>query len=268
MIRGLWTALPPLYGSTDSVLGHALEYLLHNGVDGFFVMGTTGQGADRSLGERQQFLERLVGLTGVPKQMVVAISANPARDVRDLMAHAFSLGVQGVAMTPPFYGAWSQAELAEWLHGVFDGMHKEGGVYLYNMPAIGHTVWSTDNLSLVDEIVGGIDGIKDSSGDVNQLLQYVAWAKGHGASVMVGNEGLTTFHYLSGGHGVVSGLSAVYPRVMADLIQYCFYRQWDQAVILQRDVNRLLQGLTRNSLRAGSRALVDAMQAEGILGSW
>lgn len=266
MITGLWTALPPLDRTQDQELGGALEYLLAHGVDGFFALGTTGRGADLTLIERQRFLERLIGLVGMPQKIVIAISANPPGDVRALMEHAFSLGVEGVAMTPPFYGAFDQNELIEWVHGVFDGIRKERSVYLYNMPAVGHTVWELDMVSLVDEMIG-IDGIKDSSGDIGQVLQYLAWASGHNASVLVGNERLTTYHYLAGGHGVVSGLSAMYPRMMADLIGYCTRREWDQACSAQEQVNRQLENLVGRSLRAGAAALVQGMRVQGILRS-
>ncbi len=263
MLTGLWTALPPVYDRTDLEIVHAVNCLFTEGVDGLFILGTTGQGADLSVSQRHKILERMVKLTDAPHRIVVAISATPASDVRELMAHAFSLGIQGVAMTPPFYGAYNLHEIQRWTQDVFNHVVKTGDVYLYNMPTIGHTVWSIDLVSIVNNIIG-VDGIKDSSGDPNQLLDYLGWAADRSASVLVGDERLTTYSYLAGGHGVVSGLSAVHPRLMADLINSCKNQQWVRAIALQKKINAELWQLKRESSRSSAWELVQQMERNGM----
>lgn len=263
MLTGLWTALPPVYDRTDQEIVHAVNRLFTEGVDGLFILGTTGQGADLSVSKRHQILERMVGLTEAPHRIVVAISATPASDVRALMDHACALGIQGVALTPPFYGAFNQDEIQQWAREVFGQVAKTSDVYLYNMPTIGHTVWSVDLVSIVNDIIG-VDGVKDSSGDPNQLMDYLGWAANRNASVLVGDERLTTYSYLAGSHGVVSGLSAVHPRLMAELINSCRCQRWDSAIALQKQVNMELRTLSRGSARSSARELVQQMEQTGM----
>ncbi len=263
VISGVWAALPNIYGWSDVKVGHTLEHLMGRGIDGLFVLGTTGQGADFSVGERQMLLERLCHLGPDPKRVVVAVSANAATDVRELMQHAANAGVRGMAMTPPFYGRFGEEEIERWVKTIFAGQTKSGEMYLYNMPAVGHAVWSLPLVRAVDSLVG-VDGIKDSSGETEWLLRYLDWVEGRDASVLVGDERLTTYSALAGGHGAVSGLSTAYPELMVDLVAACRQKDWESAMGLQRRVNHYLEAFRGLTPHGAGQALIAAMVQNGI----
>lgn len=263
MVSGLWTALPNIYGWTDKAIAGSLEAILTSGVDGLFVLGTTGQGTDFTVKERQNILGKLRALVGDPQRLIVAVSANSADDVREMVQHAYSVGVRGVAITPPFYGRFGDGEIERWVGRIFTDGPKKAEVYLYNMPSIGHSVWSPLLASAIDQLVG-VDGIKDSSGEIDQLLGYINWVEGKHASVMVGDERLATYSFLMGGHGVVSGLSAAYPNLMVDLVGSCIQRDWEKARLLQHQVNQQLRKLDGLTPHAAVKALVDAMVENGV----
>ncbi len=261
MITGLWTALPNIYRSFDEQeFHHVLEYLFLQGIDGLFLLGTTGRGTDFSVVERMGILEKTIKTIEDPKKIVVAISANAPLDVRNLAQHAMELGVKGVALTPPYYGQFSDQEIQSWAREVFAGLTKKAGIYLYNIPGATRTTWSLFSLDFVHQIIG-VDGIKDSSGDVKQLLDYLDWStRNKGTTVLAGDEHLTMYHFIMGGHGIVSGLSSAYPKLLADLVSTMNANKWEEAIPLQREVNQQLKKLQGHSPRETVEILIRWMK--------
>lgn len=265
MISGIWAALPNVFGRfSQRAVGKALERLLNEGIDGFLLSGTTGHGVDYTVGEREDILRQVLGLVSDPGQLIVAVSANAATDVRHLMAHAFDLGVRGIALTPPFYGDYSDAEVGDWSERVFHGMSKTGQIYLYNIPSATHTRWLPAHLTALDEMIG-IDGIKDSSGTIDQLQAFVAWARPRDAGVLVGNERLATYGYLVGAHGLVSGLSCALPGLVVSLARAATASDWERAKGFQAEVDAKLGGLKTKTPHEASATLIAWMEENRIL---
>jgi 4-hydroxy-tetrahydrodipicolinate synthase len=238
--------------------------LLAAGVKGFFLLGTTGLGADSSMAERMRVLEQVLRVVDTPQRIVVAVSANAADDVRALAEHALAQGVQGIALTPPFYGLWSDAEIEAWATQIFRDWKKRSHLYLYNIPWVTHSRWSLASLDAVHALVG-VDGIKDSSGDLAQLDAYLAWAHRHQAAVLTGTERLIAYNYLRGGTGAVSGLASAFPDLIVRLATLSDRRDWTQALTVQEEVNQILADLAQLSLREIVQWITQKMQDHGIL---
>ena len=261
MITGLWTALPNIYRSfDDQEYKRALEFLFAQGIDGLFLLGTTGRGTDFSVLERMEILEKTIRAIGDPQKIVVAISANAPSDVRHLAQHAGELGVKGTALTPPYYGQFSDPEIQEWAQKVFANFTKKTAIYLYNIPGVTRTTWSLASLDYVHRIIG-VDGIKDSSGDVKTLLGYLDWSARHQeTSVLAGDEHFTVYNFMMGGHGIVSGLSTAHPQLLADLVAKAKAKQWEKAIPLQREVNQWLTKLQAYTPRETVEVLIRWMK--------
>lgn len=265
MITGVWTALPPVYAILDDeALGGTLDHLFGSGVDGIFLLGTTGLGADFSTTERMHVLDRVAALVEDTQNLVVAVSANAPTDVRQLISHAADSGVKGIAITPPFYGSFSDEDMQVWLKKVFERRRKEVEVFLYNMPSATHQTWSLPLVQFVDDLVG-VDGIKDSSGSVSQFLQYLQWAHSSRQSVLVGDERLAVYSSVMGGQGIVSGLSAVFPKLLVDLVAFVKNRDWPHAQSAQVDVQKHLGRLEGKSPREAVIILMAWMKEYGII---
>ena len=264
MIQGVWTALPPLWdpGQSD-LLDRLINSLLTRGINGIFALGTMGRGTELPLQRRMKVLERLIHATGNGSNIIAAISANSADDVRTLLEHATSVGVKGVAITPPFYGSWTNAELLDWVEAALGRVQQSVEVYLYQIPSAVRTGWDQEALTLVDQRIG-IDGIKDSSHDVRHLTTYLAWSRNRTFSVMVGDERLITYCVMLGGSGAVSGLSTAFPDLMVKVYAACRQKDWDAAAALQREINEKLEPLARVSQRQVANVLLELAQEKGI----
>lgn len=266
MLQGIWTALPDLWREDQAdQLERIASNLLARGISGLFVLGTTGLGTELPLQQRMDALERLA--RGVDRhRLIAAISANPATDVRLLLEHANALGLKGVAVTPPFYGNWTNAELLDWIKAAFAGVRHNLEIYLYHIPVAVRNGWDAELLTQIDQSVG-IEGMKDSSGDVARFLAYLAWGKTRGRpfSLMVGNERLASYCLMLGGQGVVSGLSTAYPDLMVSVYTACQQKDWDAVAALQSEINARLELLAHASQRQVPKVLLELARENGVL---
>ena len=57
--------------------------------------------------------------------------------------------------------------------------------------------------------------------------------------MLTGSETTVDFAYLAGADGVVPGLGNVDPAAYAELARLCLAGQWDEAAVLQKQVNHL-----------------------------
>jgi len=265
MIQGVWVAFPNLdeISADRHILRQTFENLFAQGVQGTLVLGTTGQGADKTVIQRQRELELLAEVCPAEK-MILGVAANASGDVRELIAHAERLGVRGVAVTTPFYSHYSEEELGGWLTNALSGSPRAVEYYMYNIPSAMHHRWRVELLAEARKLVQ-IAGIKDSSGDISQLLNYLAFAEEHRCSVMIGDERFGMYSLALGGAGFVSGFAAAYPGLMCQLYEACRAGRHDEAVLLQKQVNRLVNHLLTNSPRGLIKTLVAWMRDNGVV---
>ncbi|MCL6454613.1 MAG: dihydrodipicolinate synthase family protein [Alicyclobacillus sp.] len=264
MVKGVWVAFPNLdyFGPDDGALRDIFERLFTEGVQGALALGTTGQGPDKSLKQRMNEVERLSRVC-LPRQLIIGVTANASEDVRDLIAHAASCGVRGVAVTAPYYGKYAEEELYAWLNKTLSNSPTEIEYYMYNIPGGMHHRWTLGSLQVAAQHVP-IAGIKDSSGDVSQLISYLEFAKSNPCSVLVGDERLGLYNLLMGGAGFVSGFATAFPGLICRLYEACVSRNVEEAAELQQEVNRRVNILLGYPSRAMVGVIVDWMRENGI----
>jgi len=263
VLRGVWTALPDIHRpDREALIDRAVPRLLERGVDGIFALGTTGRGTDYTVEQRERLLERIVRAASGGPHIIAAVSSNVADDVRQLAAHAASIGVRGIAFTPPYYNSWSPDELKAWAEAALAAIPPNLEIYAYHIPSAVHNGWDASLVSWMRERFG-VRGIKDSSGDVGQLITYLALAGRNEFSVLVGNERLLVYNLMMGGTGVVSGLSSAYPDLLVRAYRACLAKAWDDAAHLQAEINARLTELDGLSPRAVSDILIDLAHASG-----
>lgn len=68
--------------------------------------------------------------------------------------------------------------------------------------------------------IPNIAGVKDSSGNFENMLQYIARTPDDFA-VLSGNDGLILWNLLAGGRGGITAISNVYPKTMVAI-----YQEW------------------------------------------
>ncbi len=212
VVPPLVTPLTPEYDVDTASLARLIEHQLTGGVDGVFVLGTSGEGTFLTDEQRQVVLETTVSeVSGQVPVLAGVIDASTARAGAHLAA-ALKAGVDGVVATAPFYAATHPAEIER--H--FTRLATVAGdtpLYAYDIPPrVGAKLPASLMISLGER--GVIAGVKDSSGQEMSLRRLVLDRRDAGLSgfaIMTGSEVTVDSSLAFGVDGVVPGLGNVDP---------------------------------------------------------
>lgn len=186
------------------------RWLLANGSEGLSVLGTTGEANSLSVDERLHLLERLVA-GGIPAGVLLPGTGCCAiPDTVRLTERAVQLGAAGVLLLPPFYykgvsedGVF--AAVAEVIERVGEGRLR---IYLYHFPQMTAVPFGAALIErLLKRYPGTIAGIKDSSGDLANMLANAA--RFPGFDVFSGADELLLPLLRGGGAGCITGVCNV-----------------------------------------------------------
>lgn len=250
-------------------LERLVAFLLDAGVDGLFVLGSSGE---------------VAYLTDEQRQLVVKVASSAAAGQVPVLAGAIDMttnrviatataardsGADAVVVTAPFYVRTHPAEVARHFRLVASAVAVP--VFAYDVPVAVHT-----KLSLADLVPlatdGVIAGVKDSSGDdVGFRRLALALRDVPDISLFTGHEVCVDAALMMGADGAVPGLANVDPHGYVALAHAASAGDWDAA---RREQDRLtdLFGIveaapaTRYSgSAAGLGAFKTALVARGVI---
>jgi len=213
--------IPPLLtqfteeGAVDHDRIRMLVSFLKPYVQGFFVCGTYGSGPLMRVEERMQVLETVAADLDETHQLVVHVGAASQRDCLSLAEHAARNGAQAVSAVPPYYFRYDDEALFEYYRLLIEASPLP--VYVYDNPG---TTGNPVSPELVDRLAQiGLNGVKDSSFDINKTYAFIRKVGKPGFDVAIGSESLLLPAFAMGVQACISGLANVLPELMQQLYE-------------------------------------------------
>lgn len=240
-----------------------VEAHLAAGLAGVVVAGSTGEGA--LLDERERGLLAEWGRAVVPagRWLLSGTGAESTRLTISRCRTAAELGVDAVLVVAPHYygaGAMTPAALENHYTRVADASPVP--VVLYNIPKYAHFALAP---ALVTTLARheNIIGIKDSSGDLGLLGEYIAGAQSDGFSVLTGNGGQLTEALARGARGAILAVSVFTGTLIAELLAHLAAGAEAKARADQARLTTLAQEIVGGMGPAGVKAALDAVGLAG-----
>jgi 4-hydroxy-tetrahydrodipicolinate synthase len=186
-----------------------LKWLASEGLEGALILGTNGEFPSLSLDERRSVAEGAVAAdSGLGLILGVGSCALP--EALAMVDLAVSFGYHAVLCPPPFYFRSASAEgLAAFFFEILE--RSALPVLLYHIPQVTGVPISEAVLDLLDGHPN-LEGVKDSSGDLDELLRFTA--RFEEGSYLVGNDRLVTACVEAGGVGSISAAASVAPALV------------------------------------------------------
>ncbi|MBA2114137.1 dihydrodipicolinate synthase family protein [Bremerella alba] len=204
-----------------------VEFLIEGGVDGLFILGSSGEIASLSHNLRAKFVREICRMVNRRIPVLVGITDNSVVETVQLARAAEEAGADGVVLTTPFYYPVNQAELKTFVQSVLS--ETKLPLLLYNMPAmtkLSFAVETVAELAQIDQIVG----IKDSSQDIEYFRRLTKlksvrpdW------TFLIGHETLLAESLAAGGTGGVNLGTNLFPKLFSDLM--IAHRNRDEALM-------------------------------------
>lgn len=274
MLKGaLAAAITPLRDGGDAVDADAVrpyvDFLAGGGLDGLLALGTTGEGILLGLAERRRVAELYVAAARGRVAVAVHCGAQTTADTTALAAHAAEAGATAVAVIgPPYYAFDEQALLVHF--GEAARACAPLPFYLYEFKARTGYAIPLRVIERLREEAPNLRGLKVSDRPFDAVAPYLL----DGLDVFIGAEELAVTGLRRGAAGVVSGLAAAFPALMAELVRDPTETRSDSAKRIRERLGRYpfqaalkttlgYRGLpVRGDVRRPLRALTDDERAE------
>lgn len=148
--------------------------LIECGMHGIFALGTNGEGYILSVEEKERVLEAVIKACAGRVPVYAGTGCVSTKDTIRMSKRAEELGADVLSVITPWFAAASQEEL--YLH--YKKVAESVGlpIVLYNIPArTGNSLAPATVARLAD--IDNIVGVKDSSGNFDNMLRYIELTK-------------------------------------------------------------------------------------------
>ena len=237
VIKGIITPMITPMNEDESIneaeLRRQVNRLIDAGVHGLFPFGTNGEGYILSEAEKEQVLAAVIDEAGGRVPVYAGSGCIGTKDTVRMSRMAEALGADVISVITPWFAKASDDELYE--HYCTVAKAVKIPVVLYNIPArTGNSLSPVlvERLSFIDNIIGA----KDSSGNFDNMLQYIERTKGKDFTILSGNDSLIYWNLLAGGGGGIAGCSNVYPVTMTSIYNRFQNGDWEGAKAAQDSI--------------------------------
>lgn len=195
-------------------LERLIERGLAGGVDGFFLLGTTGEAPNLSRRLQRELIERAAKVVAGRKPVLVGITDCCLSESVDLARFAADAGAAAVVFAPPYYYPLSQEELLRYCLRLADELPLP--FFLYNIPSHTRNAFDRATARVLSQHPHCL-GIKDSSGDWPYFTGLLDdFRDRDDFAVLMGPEEMLGDAVLAGASGGVSGGANLYPKLYVD----------------------------------------------------
>jgi 4-hydroxy-tetrahydrodipicolinate synthase len=192
--------------SFERLLDHMLD-----GVDGYTLLGSTGEAPSLPLEERLAIAEAALRLTPDDKTVVVGVTHTCSDDAIRLARHAQANGAVAVLCASPFYFGNAEEGLRRYFARLDDALEID--LVLYDNPVATRTVLDADFVVALAGELSQLRTVKLTDHDITKVERW------HDAGLAVlGGDDPILFRYLAAGvDGVMTIAPAVFPLAFREV---------------------------------------------------
>ena len=242
-IKGIIPAILTPMNEDESVnpevLRQQIDRLIEGGVHGLFPFGTNGEGYILSEKEKIEVLDATIDQVNGRVPVYAGTGCISTADTIRMSKKAQELGADILSIITPSFAMASQKELYD--HYVEVAKHVDLPIVLYNIPARTGNKLLPETVAKLAKDVDVIMGVKDSSGDWDNLKAYINVTRDLNKDfrVLSGNDSLILPCLKEGGAGGIAGCANVYPHVLSSIYNLFVEGKMDEAQKAQDSIASL-----------------------------
>jgi len=234
-----------------------VEYQLANGINGFVVAGTTGEGYALDLTERAALLRLVRDLAAGRVPVLVGVGGMATRESVAQAVMAAEGGADGLMVGGPAYVLPDQQELARHIRVVVDAAGLP--TVLYDYPARSGVQFGPEALDgLADHPL--VVGIKEASGDLDRIGMMQS-RYGDAIALVAGADALAMHFFAAGGDSWIAGFANALPAEHVSMLAAATAGDTDEAWDQSRRLEAILTFVESGRYTAKCRA---ALELRGI----
>lgn len=220
--------------------GALYEHLIQEGIDGILVQGSIGEFFALPMDQRRMMARFSINAISHRTKCIIGTASMIFEEIIPYSNYCLEQGADAVMIISPYYFRFEQDEL----YCFYDKLlrHILGPVYIYNFPErTGHSIAPRTILRLAQQH-SNLCGIKDTLTGVDHTREIIKTVKPEFPTFEVysGFDDNAARNILSGGDGVIGGLSNVVPEVCAAWMQSIRENNIEGIISGQQKIDRLM----------------------------
>lgn len=243
MFHGSIVALitPFLNGKVDTdAIKKLVDWHVQEGTQAIVACGTTGEGELLTPDEHTLVLKTVIESANNRIPVIAGCGAASTHSVIDLVNHAQKLGASAALIVTPFYVKPTQDGLFQHFKTIHDATQLP--IILYNNPGRVVVDMSLDLIAQLSQMPR-IVAIKDSNPDISRVITLRRRVP-EGFGLLMGEDSCTSAYLANGGHGSISVVANIAPRLHRTLIDSWFKKDLDAFAQARDNLDTLIKGLS------------------------
>lgn len=194
-----------------------INHLVEAGLNGLLFFGSLGEFYGFSLAEKKEFIDFAVKIVNKRTQVIIGVGGTSLNEVVELAKYAETAGADAVNVVSPYYFGLDEQSTVPYFGKIAEAIKLP--IMLYNFP---DRTGNDLNPDLVCELATkypNISGIKDTVDNISHtrmLCQKIKPIRPD-FSVLSGFDEYYLVNRISGGDGVLCGLTNIVPEIFVEL---------------------------------------------------
>ena len=189
------------YQATDQLI----DYLIKNGVNGIFPLGSNGEFNVLTIKERNEFASHVINYVNHRVPVYVGTGACSSNEAVYLSRKAEELGADALSVITPYFFKLRDEDIYNYYKQIAESVKIP--IILYNIP--GNTQ-NNINPKVLDQLarIPNVAGIKDSSGNTESIDAYLKVVQKHeNLHFLIGSDSKISYAFERGATGAIAGTS-------------------------------------------------------------
>ena len=218
MFRGSITAIVTPFKNNkidEKTFCNLIEFQIKNGSTGIVPCGTTGESATLNFEEHDRVIELAVEYAKKRIQVIAGTGSNSTDEAIMLTKHAEIVGADASLQVSPYYNRPTQKGLYEHFKAIADSVSIP--IILYNIASRTGVNIEPETIARLAQDCKNITAVKEASGSLDQMSRIKSICPAS-FELLSGDDSLTLPVLSIGGTGIISVVSNIIPKDVADLV--------------------------------------------------
>ncbi|NJD01438.1 MAG: dihydrodipicolinate synthase family protein [Ruminiclostridium sp.] len=267
MLKGVVLPIPTPLDENEDIdvkgLARLIDYVISNGVDGIFILGTMGEFASISESQKINLVKHTVNEVRGRVKVFCNVGDCGTRRTIENANYLKDFDIDCYVVLLPFYFAQrTQDENRIYLETLINSVDKP--VIFYENPVMTGRELNYEEFEWLKNQKNCV-GIKDSTGKIEKIQKLVGiCSERNDFGVLTGAGELAPECMKAGGDGFVPGLGSVIPGICADLYKMGLVEKWEECEKL-RDKYIKVRRIYKDNMNLWPGAQKTALKLMGIM---
>lgn len=234
-----------------------VNYIIEKGVHGILAHGSNGEFYMFDDEEYELITKVIVEETRGRVPILMGIGAIRTSKAIKLAQMGERLGVDGISLLQPMFLKPTEEELFLYFKEIAESVPNLP-VLLYNNPRVGYTM-SGDLVERLAREVKNMKGMKDSSGDINQLMEFVRRTRDLEFKVFGGKDTMIYAALAIGAVGAVCSTANMFPEMVTAIYNEYVSGNIKESLELQYKFNPVRMAQDKASFPVATKDMANIM---------